>query len=169
MKIISHRGNLNGPSPSDENTFDAIEYALERGFAVEIDIWAMGDKFWLGHDKAQTTISLGKIYEWSEVEDVYVHCKNMLALQTLAKLNLKDHHIFPFFHDVDDCILLTNNYVWVHPKAVHLTNINYTSKCIAMLSNAKTLQYNISKDVSFSLEHWGGICTDYPESVRDNL
>lgn len=158
MRIISHRGNLNGPDPDNENTFDAIEYALERGFDVEIDIWASGDKFWLGHDKAQTTISLGKIYEWSEIQDVYVHCKNIRALQLFCELDLKGRHIFPFFHDVDQCILLSNNYIWVHPKWIESVDINYTSKCIAVVADAKT-----------SFKNWGGICTDYPESVRDNL
>lgn len=158
MKIISHRGNTDGPNPETENTFEAIEWALERGFDIEIDIWAEADRFWLGHDKAQRTISLDKIYEWSIIGTVYVHCKNIRALQLLCELELKDRNIFPFFHDVDDCILLGNNYLWVHPNAVNSVDVNYTSKCIAVVANAKN-----------GFENWGGICTDYPEEVRNNL
>lgn len=45
MKIISHRGNLNGPSPKTENTPEQIDFALKKGFDVEIDLWKINDKF----------------------------------------------------------------------------------------------------------------------------
>ena len=39
MKIISHRGNLNGPNKNLENRLDTIEKAIQLGFDVEVDIW----------------------------------------------------------------------------------------------------------------------------------
>ena len=38
-KIISHRGNLNGIDPNNENNPLIIKRALNRGFEVEIDVW----------------------------------------------------------------------------------------------------------------------------------
>ena len=37
MKIISHRGNLNGPSKELENNVSQIEQCLQMGYDVEID------------------------------------------------------------------------------------------------------------------------------------
>ena len=37
MKIISHRGNLDGRNPSKENDPSAIELAYLQGFDVEVD------------------------------------------------------------------------------------------------------------------------------------
>ena len=39
MKLISHRGNLNGRIPERENHPDYIDEAIEAGYDVEIDIW----------------------------------------------------------------------------------------------------------------------------------
>jgi hypothetical protein len=53
MRLISHRGNLNGTS-SYENHPEHIHKALLKGFDVEIDVWCFGDGgYWLGHDKPQ--------------------------------------------------------------------------------------------------------------------
>ena len=39
MKLIAHRGNVNGPDPLTENTPEKIESAITAGYDVEIDIW----------------------------------------------------------------------------------------------------------------------------------
>jgi len=38
MKLISHRGNLFGPNPTNENNPDYILNAIELGYDVEIDV-----------------------------------------------------------------------------------------------------------------------------------
>lgn len=53
MKIISHRGNLDGPTPDRENSPDFIKKALKSGYHVEIDLRIIDGKFWLGHDGPQ--------------------------------------------------------------------------------------------------------------------
>ena len=166
MKIISHRGNLWGPNPETENTEEAIEYALERGFEVEIDLWYDSGKFWLGHDGPRYDFSLDKLQIWSIIANIYVHCKNVSALQLMMELDFIDHTIFPilpFFLDIDSCILLGNNYIWVHPNNVNDVDINHLEKCIAVLPKCKSIHADIN------LKNWGGICTDYPEDVRNNL
>ena len=53
MKLISHRGNLEGPNPERENHPDYIYEAIQAGYDVEIDIWFVDGKFKLGHDEPQ--------------------------------------------------------------------------------------------------------------------
>lgn len=50
MKIISHRGNLNGPNKQTENTIESIKLAINLGFDVEIDVWYIDNILYLGHD-----------------------------------------------------------------------------------------------------------------------
>ena len=51
MKLIAHRGNINGINPQRENTIDYIEEAIELGYDVEIDLNLHKGGFYLGHDK----------------------------------------------------------------------------------------------------------------------
>ena len=44
MKLISHRGNLEGPNPERENHPDYIYEAIQAGYDVEIDIWFVDGK-----------------------------------------------------------------------------------------------------------------------------
>ena len=39
MKLIAHRGNVNGPNPDKENHTDYINEAIILGYDVEIDVW----------------------------------------------------------------------------------------------------------------------------------
>jgi len=56
MKIFSHRGNLDGPMPAQENTPAACKAALEKGYGLETDIrFAAGWGFYISHDEASPT------------------------------------------------------------------------------------------------------------------
>ena len=57
VKIISHRGNINGPRRELENKPRYINQALELGYDVEIDVWWKEDEFWLGHDEPQFKVN----------------------------------------------------------------------------------------------------------------
>ena len=61
MILISHRGNIMGPNPEQENHPDYIREALNIGYDVEIDVWYT-DKFMLGHDKPQYEFSFDLMY-----------------------------------------------------------------------------------------------------------
>lgn len=168
MKIISHRGNLNGPNQKTENTVDAIEKALQSGFCIEFDIWYFANRFWLGHDSPESVFSIDTLVRWSNMysdKNLYVHCKNIWALEEMTKL--QKSNIIPFFHDADQCILLRDNIIWVHPKAIYGVDELGRSKCIAVVSKCKTAKYDFDLDISF--ETWYGICTDYPIDVRNSL
>ena len=51
MKLIAHKGNVNGPDSSKENTPAQIEWCIDNGYDVEIDVRynSENDKFYLGH------------------------------------------------------------------------------------------------------------------------
>jgi hypothetical protein len=165
VRIISHRGNLTGPDSDKENTESYLIEALNMGFDIEFDIWYIS-KFWLGHDSPLKSFSTDTLLHWSTMymnQNFYVHCKNMWALEEMIKISKRN--IIPFFHDVDQCILLKDNTIWVHPSAVHssLTREN----CIAVYSTCKTVKYDINYDIDF--ERFHGICTDYPLTLRNSL
>jgi len=50
MRLISHRGNINGKNLERENSFPYIQEALQLGYEVEIDIWVINNEVYLGHD-----------------------------------------------------------------------------------------------------------------------
>ena len=50
-KLISHRGNINGPDISNENHPTYIEKAINLGFDCEVDIWVVNKELFLGHDE----------------------------------------------------------------------------------------------------------------------
>jgi hypothetical protein len=49
MKFISHRGNLSGRNPESENSPSYINMALKLGYDVEVDVWYIDGKWYLGH------------------------------------------------------------------------------------------------------------------------
>ena len=166
MKIISHRGNLKGPDPLRENIPEAIEEALSLGYDVEIDVWYMGNSFWLGHDRNERKFNTMQLFDWCKLGDIYLHCKNHRALQMFLKDNANLlPNVYPFYHDVDNCILMRDDIIWVHPKAVKSFE-NIPDNCIAVLPNCKNV-VSISDDLNLS--KFLGICTDYPENVRNSI
>jgi hypothetical protein len=79
MKIIAHRGNLNGPNPNTENHYSYIQTAIDLGFDVEVDVWVLDNKIFFGHDSPQYAIEKASVasigtYGW-------FHCKNLEALE----------------------------------------------------------------------------------------
>ena len=97
MKIISHRGNLEGRIPEDENNPDYIHEAIESGFDVEIDLWLYENGFYLGHDEPQYQIDL----KFLKNERLWVHAKSMETAEFLYKQPIIHKE---FFLDCDDSV-----------------------------------------------------------------
>jgi len=166
MRIISHRGNLTGPEKSRENQEFALIESLERGFDVEFDLWCMGDRFWLGHDVPQKTFSIDTLVHWTSRysnQKMYVHCKNVWAMEKMTYFVISN--MIPFFHDADQCILLRDNTIWVHPNAIYTCSSK--EKSIAVYPSCKKTEYDVSLDINMS--GFYGICTDYPVDLRNSL
>ena len=115
MKFISHRGNLDGPEPSRENSPDFIDKAISQGFEVEVDIRLTGGyvppgDFYLGHDQLDHEVSL----EWlvKRKDKLWLHAKNISALRWFLKSSI-DWNVF--WHQEDDYTITSKRYVWVYP------------------------------------------------------
>jgi len=138
MKIISHRGNLNGCDPKTENTVDAIVSAIERGFDVEIDVWFLNNSFYLGHDSPCYKIDANFLTN----PVLWCHAKNKEALEKM--LDLKVHC---FWHENDRMTITSRGIVWCYPS-------NYSRKGVTVVFGDKIIP--IPKESI-------GICTDYPQ------
>ena len=103
MKIISHRGNINGRNAQKENTLKQIIKCIEMGYDVEVDIRRRGNKFYLGHDKEDMIIEENQLFELSE--KLWIHCKDLNSLSWFVGTN---NNLFNFFwHEKDQYISFT--------------------------------------------------------------
>lgn len=114
MKIISHRGNVNGPDSNLENNPNHIEN-LSRTIDCEVDVWMIHDDLFLGHDKPEYKINESFIKN----PNLWCHAKNLKALEFLLK-----KEIVCFYHNIDDFTLTSNGFIWTYP------NKNICSKSI---------------------------------------
>lgn len=110
MRLISHRGNLNGPNPERENHPDYIWEAIRKGFDVEIDVWWVDGKFKLGHDEPQYEFPFQLISNHSS--KIWIHCKNMEALSKLNELDSSGNYFNYFWHESDLGVLTSKGYIW---------------------------------------------------------
>lgn len=108
MKLISHRGNINGKIPNNENHPEYIDEALHAGFDVEIDMWWVDGRIYLGHDEPQYEVDT----KWLEnrMDNLWVHCKNVDLLDWIRSTSL--HW---FWHEEDTLTLTSKGHVWVYP------------------------------------------------------
>lgn len=114
MILISHRGNIDGKIEKNENHPSYIDSAIKSGYDVEIDVWFVDGKWWLGHDEPQyqTTIT------WLEErqDKLWVHCKNIEAVIELDSNN-KNSNVFNYFWHENDTITLTSfSFIWAYPN-----------------------------------------------------
>lgn len=140
--LISHRGNINGRNPDLENHPDYIQKALDLGYHVEVDVWYVNDKWYLGHDEPQYEINQNFLKNGS----IWCHAKNLEALN-----NMVYKSFIHFWHQNDDYTITSNAYIWTYPNKQLLEN------CIAVLPELYP-DWDISKAI--------GICSDYIEKYK---
>ena len=144
MVLISHRGNLNGKIPQNENHPDYIDEAIYAGYNVEIDIWMVDGVLLLGHDEPQYSIT----QQWLNDRhySLWIHCKNIEALEWFNMLN--SYHYF--WHENDVMTLTSNGWMWVYPGKQPIKG------SIAVMPEI----YN--DDISECM----GVCSDYIEKYK---
>ena len=143
MKLIAHRGNIDGPNMNEENKPEYILQAIEKGYFVEIDLWYKDNTLYLGHDSPQYEIE----YSFFIVNKykLFIHCKNIQALQYILN---KNDDLECFFHDNDECVLTSKGNIWTYPGKL----LTKKSICV-MPERAENINNNLSECV--------GICSDY--------
>lgn len=148
MKIIAHRGNLNGPCP-EENTPKQIIRCVELGYDVEVDLWYDGSMYWLGHDAPAYEVPMNLLEHYSN--HLWIHCKNDRCLLELA--NYPTLHYF--WHEQDQYTLTSRRIIWAYPGS------HCAANCVVLLPERTTARSEFSALLSRHKECYG-ICTDYP-------
>ena len=147
MKLISHRGNINGVRPEEENTTEYVDRAIKLGYDVEIDVWFKDNFFYLGHDGPERIVSLDWLLARSK--NLWIHCKNFESLSFLC-----DFDLILFFHEKEDYTIISNKKIWAH----NLSNID--DKCVIPLLTKNQITNWIKQPVY-------GVCSDFIEILND--
>ena len=108
MILISHRGNIDGKLVERENHPDYIDEAIALGYDVEIDLWFIDGRVYLGHDEPQYEVD--DIWLGERTDKLWVHCKNVESLNWIRSTIL--HY---FWHETDTVTLTSKNYIWAYP------------------------------------------------------
>lgn len=153
MKIISHRGNLNGSNEKSENTFQSINSALDLGFDVEIDTWYIHNNLYLGHDLTNLIqydyIESFLLNNWDKL---WIHCKNIDALVYLLDFKLLN----VFGHSNDDYVLTSKGNIFCKP------GVSTNKKSIIVMP--ETVRSTYTEEL---LNNCYGILTDYPINIKE--
>ena len=148
MILIAHRGNVNGSQPENENNLEYIKQAMEAGYSVEIDVWKINGKFFLGHDTPDHEVSLQFLTNHSNQVMVNVG-EPELFCQLEAMLACGIHC---FWHEEDDFTLTSNNKIWTYP------NKDATKKSIVVCNTLEECIKYIDQGVY-------GVCSDYVGNI----
>lgn len=114
MKIISHRGNVNGSERDLENNPEHIQSLLKAKIEVEIDVWLKNDQIFLGHDEPQYAID----YSFLQQHGLWCHAKNLEALSFMLLACVPNC----FWHQEDDFTLTSSGFIWTYPNKKVLHN-----------------------------------------------
>jgi len=106
MILVSHRGNINGRIPERENEPKYIEKTMQQGFEVEVDVWYINHKLYLGHDKPNHMVP----NEFLKKKQILFHAKNKEAL-----FYLKEQGAHVFWHQDDKYTMTSKGLIICHP------------------------------------------------------
>lgn len=154
MKLIAHRALVDGPNRDLENHPQQIQYCLNRGLDVEIDLWYQNNQYWLGHDGPQYQTSLGFLSE----PGLWIHAKNDLAAFELLHLTRSGHKFNFFWHENDERTLTSMGFWWTFPD-----------KPLGPLSVAVMPEWHVSPD---DLKLWAqqqicyAMCSDFVGRIQ---
>ena len=118
MFFIANRGNTHGKNCMVENTPEYIIEAISKGFDCKIDIWYIGEIFYLGNDSPHTMISLQFLTEYKN--QLWIQCRNIDALYYM---NYTDFHYF--YHEKDLYNLTSKHYILGNLNSSMNNNIIY--------------------------------------------
>ena len=155
MLIVSHRGNLEGPDPSRENTLEAVEECLRLGFGVEVDLNSCDGGWRLGHNEPlrdMNWVNLNQI----DLSGVFIHLK--FPGVVVPDLVLADL----FAIEEDSFVLTMRGRIWSRYR------VNFVgSKTIVCAPELDDCEDSLEGFVKICLKQGAyGICTDYPLEVQ---
>lgn len=154
MKLISHRGNIDGPNPLYENSIKYIEGALLEGFHVEIDIRfnQQDKKLYLGHDEPQYPVDWFWLSKYKDF--LWIHCKN---IEALYEFSYGTNGFNYFWHQTDDFAMTSMNYIWTYPGKY------YTPKSVIVMPENSI---GLKKLDMIKAYNCFGVCSDYVDKIK---
>jgi len=159
MKIIAHRGNLNGPDPARENTIEQAEKCFALGFDVELDAWHIDGNMFLGHDEPNTKID--PMWILRPNHKLWLHWKNTDGLLwAMYGFEFLLNPIFSnyFMHDNEPFVETTSGAYWLYP-GTPITDDMLSAPAIVACLPELAPDWDTSQATH--------ICTDYPIMYRE--
>ena len=153
MKLISHRGNTDGPNPLEENRPEYIDLALKMGYDVEIDLRLDGHEFYLGHDEGQYCVPMLWLVE--RKDNLWIHCKDLNSLSNLSNSLVNFNY---FWHQNDDFTLTSKKYIWTYPGK------QFSLNSIIVVPESNTPLENLIDILDYDCF---GVCSDYLNYVKN--
>ena len=155
MKLIAHRGNINGPNQEMENNPDYILNTLRFGYDCEIDVHLINNELYLGHDLPQYKINIDFLLK--NQDKLWIHCKNMEALVLLNEY--KELNIF--WHESDKYTLTSKKYIWSYIGVETKKNIICVMPELAYYNYIEVIKTKIINNELY------GVCTDYCKQFQN--
>lgn len=149
MRLISHRGNINGRFESYENEPNYIDSAIDKGYDVEVDVWYKDGILYLGHDEPQYGVTMD--FFRKRITRLWIHCKNIEALMYFKNHKEVGQYTHYFWHQGDDVTLTSFNFLWTYPGKPLFGD----SICVMPETVDQVIPDNIH-----------GICSDYIEKYK---
>jgi len=147
---------LHGPDALLQNHPTQISRALGLGYDVEIDLWRVDGRWVLGHDEPEHDVSFDQLRD----PRLWIHCKNVEALHELRASNSELQY---FWHENDLITLTSKLIMWTYfgkPETKH-------AMAVCVMPEV-TYPWHDVVDMAVAKE-WYGMCTDYPERLRECL
>jgi hypothetical protein len=138
MRLIAHRGNIDGKNIAEENSPDYLERALHLGYDVEVDVWAL-DGIYFGHDEPQYESDIDFLLR--NHKQLWIHCKNISSLSMLLEIP----NLNAFWHENDAYTLTSKGYIWTYPHQ------KVCEKSVIVSPTARYMKY----------QPCFGVCSDY--------
>lgn len=151
MKIISHRGNLEGLTPSRENSPSFIDEAIKHGYDAEVDLRIKDGLLFFGHDEPQYEVS--EVWLHQRRKSLWIHAKDYEAF---FWLHSKGDTYQYFWHSKDEYTIISNGLIWCHDIK------NHNEKCIIPLLSDKQIKEHERIEAY-------GVCTDYVFNLEKKL
>jgi hypothetical protein len=152
IKLISHRGNINGVNTERENEQTYLQEAIEAGYDVELDIRRLNHTLWFGHDGPTHMASMAWLLNYKN--NLWIHTKNFDAMDFLI-----EHNFRVFYHQIEDHVVIGNTRI-IWSRAISEAS---TRSMIPLLSMDDINQVDIK-----SLNVYA-ICSDFVQTIKERL
>ncbi len=140
MIKIARRGNYAGRNKDRENTSTYIDEAISKGYDVMVDVWLVGNRWYLGHHFPKEEIQLNFL----ERPAIWTHAMDLKGYVSLFN-NPKVH---TFWINNDDMTYTSKNIKWTR-----LSHTSHDGIIYIRHPNEALIRYTESTKLL-------GICTD---------